>query len=237
MEDNEWSFCSMWAERLKPVCGCALANGRLEGDYFFNRADVSGCPDPLAAARHIAMMFWRKGIDCHLYDRDGVLAGKGLAQIDMMHVLTTGKSGVMGRTDVVRVGRSLLPAWIEVFCKSFAVPHWKREVGRVVSGNAEGLELLLSYRGGIPAGCAALYHKNGVTGLYCLGTVSQLRGRGVARSILRSVMFKGLFLQTLGSERLLPFYEKEGFVVAYTKQIYVLRRPSKFRASKNRVAE
>jgi len=232
MEDNEWSFCSMWTERLRPVCGWALANGRLEGDYFFNRADVSGCPDPVAAARHIAKMFWRKGIDCHLYDRDGVLAGKGLAQIDTIHVLTTGKGGVIGRTEVLRVGRSLLPAWIDVFCRSFAVPQWKKEVERVVSGNAEGLELLLAYRGSIPAGCAALYHKNGVTGLYCLGTISHLRGRGVARSILRSVMFKGLLLQTLGSERLLPFYEKEGFVVAYTKQIYVLPRPSKLRVRK-----
>lgn len=222
----------MWAERLRPVCGCALANGRLEGDYFFNRADVSGCPNPVAAARDIAKMFWRKGIDCHLYDRDGVLAGKGLAQIDKMHVLTAGKGGVIGRTEVLRVGRSLLPAWIDVFCRSFAVPQWKKEVERVVSGNAEGLELLLSYRGGIPAGCAALYHKNGLTGLYCLGTISHLRGRGVARSIMRSVMFKGLLLQTLGSERLLPFYEKEGFVVAYTKQIYVLPRPSKLRVRK-----
>jgi hypothetical protein len=237
MENNEWSFCSMWAERLRTVCGCALANGRLEGDYFFNRADVSGCPDPVAAARHIAKMFWRKGIDCHLYDRDGVLAGKGFPQIDTMHVLTTGKGGVIGGTEVVRVDRSLLPAWIDVFCRSFAVPHWKREVERVVSGNTKELVLLLSYSGGIPAGCAALYHKNGVTGLYCLGTVSLLRGRGVARSILRSVMFKGLFLQTLGSERLLSFYEKEGFVVAYTKEIYVVRHPSKLRGSKNPAVE
>ena len=232
MENNEWSFCSLWTERLRPVCGCALTNGRLEGDYFFSRADVSGCPDPAATARHIAKMFWRKGIDCYLYDRDGVLAGKGFAQIDTMHVLTARKGGVIGRTEVLRVGRSLLPAWIDVFCRSFAVPQWKKEVERIVSGNAEGLELLLSYRGGIPAGCAALYHKNGVTGLYCLGTISHLRGRGVARSVLRSVMFKGLFLQTLGSERLLPFYEKEGFVVAYSKQIYVLRRPSKLRTPK-----
>lgn len=236
MEDNEWSFCSMWAERLRPGCGRALANGRLEGDYFFNRAEVSGCPDPVAAARKIAKIFWWKGMDCYLYDRDGALAGKGLAQIDTMHVLTAGP-GTPGKTEVVRAGRSLLPAWIDVFCRSFVVPHWKTEVERVMDANLQRLELLLSYRGGVPAGCAALYSKNGVTGLYCLGTVSQLRGRGLAMDMLKSAMSKNLFLQTLGSERLLPFYEKAGFAVAYTKKIYIIRRASKLKGSKNRAVK
>jgi hypothetical protein len=237
MEDNEWSFCSMWAERLRPVCGRALANGRLEGDYFFNRSDVSDCPDTVAAARQIAKMFWRKGMDCYLYDRDGTLAGKGLAQVDTMHVLTASSDGAPKKTEVVRAGRSLLPAWIDLFCGSFAVPRWKTEVERIMRANFERLELLLSYRNGVPAGCAALYRKNGVTGLYCLGTVSQLRGRGLAKEMLKSAMSKGLFLQTLGSQKLLPFYEKAGFVVAYTKKIYVVRCTSKSRGSKNRAVK
>lgn len=217
----------MWAGRLRPGCGRALANGRLEGDYFFNRSDVSGCPDPVAAAMQIAKKFWRKGMDCYLYDRDGALAGKGLAQVDTMHVLTAGSGSAPKKTVVVRAGRSLLPAWIDLFCSSFAVPQWKTEVKRVMGANFERLELLLSYRNGVPAGCAALYRKNGVTGLYCLGTVSQLRGRGLAREMLRSAATKGLFLQTLGSEKLLPFYEKAGFVVSYSKKIYLVRCTSK----------
>jgi hypothetical protein len=237
MEDNEWSFCSMWAERLRPGCGRALANGRLKGDYFFNRADVSGCPDPVTSARQIAKMFWLKGMDCYLYDKDGALAGKGLAQIDTMHVLTAGSGGAAGMTKVVHIDRSLLPAWIDVFCRSFAVPHWKAEVERVMGANFERLELLLSYRGGSPAGCAALYSKKGITGLYCLGTVSQLRGRGLAMDMLKSAKSKGLFLQTLGSERLLPFYEKAGFEVAYTKKIYAVRRSSELKGSKNRAVK
>src|SRR5688572_20381597 len=118
MEDNEWSFCSMWTERLRPGCGRALANGRLEGDHFFNRSDVSGCSDPAAAARRIAKMFWRKGTDCYLYDREGALAGKGFAQVDTMHVLAAGHGRRPGKTEVVRAGRALLPAWIDVFCRS-----------------------------------------------------------------------------------------------------------------------
>lgn len=70
-----------------------------------------------------------------------------------------------------------------------------------------------------------------------MGTVSQLRGRGLASDILKSAMSKGMFLQTLGSERLLPFYEKAGFEVAYAKKIYVVRRASELKGSKNRAVK
>jgi hypothetical protein len=233
MEDNEWSFCSMWTERLKAGCASGLVNGKLEGDYFFNRASVCGCSDPVGSARQIAKMFWQKGLDCYLYDRDGRLAGEGLSQVDTMHVLRADSAGSTGKTKVVKIDRSFLPSWIDVFCRSFAVPEWKPEVERIMSANFGRLELLLSYKGDVPAGCAALYSKEGVIGMYCLGTVPQLRGKGVAMDILKSAVSKNLFLQTLGSEGLLPFYRKVGFTVACTKKIYVVQRPIKLKGLKN----
>lgn len=223
----------MWTERLKAGCANGLANGKLEGDCFFNRASVCGCPDPAASARQIAKMFWQKGLDCYLHNRDDRLDGEGLAQIDTMYVLRANSTESRGKTKVVKIGRPLLPAWIEVFCKSFAVPEWRPEVERIMIANFGKLELLLSYKGDVPAGCAALYNKNGMIGMYCLGTVSQLRGKGVARDILKSAMSKNLFLQTLGSEGILPFYEKAGFMVACTKKIYILQRASKLKRLKN----
>jgi len=225
----------MWTEQTRSGCVTALLNSKLEGDYFFNRASMSGCPDPTAAAAQIARVFWQKGLDCYLYDTDDSLAGKGLTQIDTMYVLKAGRAGRASRTEVVRIGRPLLPVWIDVFCRSFAVPEWKREVERVVDANFESLELLLSYRDKTPAGCAALYSKNGVTGLYCLGIISQMRRKGLANDILATAARRSnnLFLQTLGSEELLPFYQKAGFAVAYTKKIYVLRRANKLKSLKD----
>jgi hypothetical protein len=43
MEDNEWSFCSLWTKKIELLCGRALVNKKLQGDYFFNRAAVEGC--------------------------------------------------------------------------------------------------------------------------------------------------------------------------------------------------
>ncbi len=240
MEDNEWSFCSMWTERIRSGCATALLNSKLEGDYFFSRASVSGCSDTAAVAVQVAKVFWKKGLDCYLYDADGSLTGKGLDQIDTMYVLKAGKAG--GRTiktRVLQIDRPLLPVWIDVFCRSFAVPEWKEEVERIMDVNFDRLELLLSYRDKVPAGCAALYSKNGVTGLYCLGTISQLRRKGLANDILATAAQRSdnLFLQTLGSEELLPFYKKAGFVVAYTKKIYVLRRANKLKSLKKPCSE
>ena len=234
MEDNEWSFCSLWTERIKTGCAEALTNGNFEGDYFFNRASVHNCPDPSVAVRQIAKVLWQKGMDCYIHDRDDRLAGEGLAMIDTMHVLRVGSRSSSGKTKIVSIGRQLLPAWIDVFCRTFAVPEWRPEIERIMMTNFAKLELLLSYKADLPVGCAALFNKNGVTGLYCLGTISQQRGRGLASDMLNSAISENLFLQTLGSEELLPLYKKAGFVVAYTKKIYSLARPNKLEFEKPR---
>ncbi|HEV8404650.1 MAG TPA: GNAT family N-acetyltransferase [Nitrososphaera sp.] len=225
----------MWTERIKSRCADVLLNNKLEGDYFFNRASVCDCPDPVKAAGQIAKIFWEKGLDCYLYDRDDKLAGKGFAQIDTMHVLVASSTSPNSGTKVVQIDRALLPLWIDVFCRSFGASEWKGEVERIMNSSFDGLELLLSYHDEVPAGCAALYTKKSVTGLYCLSTVSKLRRRGLANDMLAATLrlSNNLFLQTFGSEGLLPFYEKAGFTLAYTKNIYVLRDATKLKSLKN----
>jgi len=130
--------------------------------------------------------------------------------------------------NITLVDKSNLIVWANVFCEAFSVPGWKTEVLRIVSTNLRNIKLLLIYgKENTPAGCAALYFKNGFTGIYCLGTIPNLRRRGLAGSILKNAayMSENLFLQTLGSEGLLTFYEKAGFKVAYTKKIYIVARP------------
>jgi len=215
----------MWAEHTRVGCADVLVNSKLEGDYFFNRSRISDCPDPVAASKQVAKIFWQKGMDCYLHDREGLLEKKGFAQIDTMHVLVKSSpatAAANGKTVVA--DKKLVPVWVDIFCRAFSVPEWKPEVERIMNANAGKMTLLLSYKESTPAGCAALYAKNGITGLYCLGTILQLRGRGLARNMLKSAagMSDNVFLQTLGSEGLLPFYKKAGFKVAYAKKIYRL---------------
>lgn len=222
MEDNEWSFCSLWTEKTKTRCGMALVNEKLQGDYFFNRATVEGCFP--GAEKNIAKTFWARGMDCYLYFQ----STSALPVLDTMYVLTSIRAGKV-KGDVRQVSKADLPAWIDVFCRSFGVPEWKDEVKRILAANFGKLELLLSYKDGAPAGCAALYKKSGLTGLYCLGTVSSHRREGLARDMLSFAQQKTegmlLFLQTLASEDLIGLYRKSGFAVSHTKQICVLKKP------------
>jgi len=226
MENNEWSFCALWTRRVKVSrCAKVLINRLLGDDYFFNRADISSCSDPAESAQQVARIFWREGLECYVYDLAGNLPEKNLLLADKMHVLTGEAVADVSEVDtsISKVDRSSLSTWVHVFCESFSVPEWSAEVERIMSSNMAKLDLLLAYKDQSPAGCAAIFNHNGATGLYCLGTIAQMRRRGTAEGILKSAMSTSktgpLFLQTLESEGLLPLYLKAGFRIAYTKKI------------------
>lgn len=222
MEENEWAFCSLWTRKKRVKCAVALVNKRLAGDYFFNRATIEDCN---VSTQKVAEFFWQKSMDCHLYFRSR--PPRGLRKADTMYVLRASKSAAPdGNVSVC--SKSDIPAWIDVFCRSFSVPRWKDEVARIIMKNADKLQLLLAYHDSRPAGCAALYTKNKVTGMYCLGTLPRFRSKGVATSILQNAKVFAesdfLFLQTLASENLLGLYKKAGFTVVYKKSICAVPR-------------
>lgn len=225
----------MWTERTRIGCAETCVNSRLEGDYFFNRSTVSGCPSPYAKAYEVAeKIYWPKNLDCYIYDREGLFETKGFSSIDTMYVLklanVEGYSTEKTSDKIVIVDRSALSIWVEVFCKAFSVPNWRAEVQRIMNANMGNVTLILSYMGSAPAACAALYLRDGVAGIYCLGTIPQLRGRGVAAGILKKAAStsENLFLQTFSSENLLPFYKRVGFKVTYTKKIYIVLKPNAY---------
>jgi GNAT superfamily N-acetyltransferase len=225
MEENEWAFCSLWSKEIKIRCARALVNPRLKGDYFFNRATIENCNVPYEQA---ARAFWDAGIDCHLYFRSQ--PPQNLRVADTMYVLKSVKKSGPIRARVTVCTPSDIATWIDVFCRSFSVPEWKDEVERIITTNAKKLDLLLAYNDDddMPAGCAALFTKNNMTGVYCLGTVPAQRSRGVAKSILNFAKALSekrglvLFLQTLASENLLGLYKSAGFETSYTKAICVI---------------
>lgn len=241
MEENEWAFCSLWARETIEISECAraLVNPRLEGDYFFNRATVEGCDD--VPYEQVARAFWDAEMDCHLYFRSQP-PPQNLHVVDIMYVLraTKEKTALQKNNDsnsnikVTECKPQEAAKWVDVFCRSFSVPKWKDEMKRIMMTAHVGkkLDLLLAYRDGVPAGCAALFATagNDLIGLYCLGTVPTERSKGVAKAILnyakslseRRGVF--LFLQTLGSENLVGMYKNAGFETAYTKSICAVPR-------------
>ena len=185
MESNEFYFCSLWTEHLK-IRNCAdiLVNEKLTQDYFFNRLTNMTCSDNESAIDECVRIFLNRRTNCYVYVTDDsrklerILLKKGFTLIDSMSVLrsnTTNNIEYDNKViDVIEIDEDSIPIWVDVFCHAFDVLDWKREVERIIKSHFKELTLLLSFlnnKNSIPAGCAALFNRSNLIGLYCLGTL------------------------------------------------------------------
>jgi GNAT superfamily N-acetyltransferase len=242
MEANEFYFCSLWTEHLK-VRNCAdiLVNEKLTQDYFFNRLAAITCSDTGSIIDECVRIFLKKGMSCYVYVTDdnirleGTLLEKGFTLLDSMSVLKSITNNIEYENkniDVIKIDIDSIPIWVDVFCHAFNVPNWKYEVERITESHFKELTLLVSYlnnKNNIPAGCAALFHRYNLIGLYCLGTAAAFRGQGIATKMVKEALeiaqqreLSFIFLQAFASEGLISFYNKIGFQTIYNKKIYAL---------------
>lgn len=126
--------------------------------------------------------------------------------------------------------------WNGVFMSSYSIPpHWKDELTRreerILLSNSAKFVLArdLAYNS-FPCGCLLTF-SSGPTenylGVYCVGTVPEERGKGVAREMLdfaeRNALKEGkkaLTLQTLTSDGVAPMYKKIGYKTEFERDIY-----------------
>jgi N-acetylglutamate synthase-like GNAT family acetyltransferase len=255
MEANETSFCSLWTQHIRiHDCADLFVNEKLTGDYFFNRLNPFVCEDISDVIENAARVCLRRGMDCyvHVHDKNtdvqNSLLKASFQWIDTMHVLRTDSNKVEhddlcendkcdnSKIQVVRVDFRSTASWVDAFCRSFGVLNWKSEVKEKIDLHFKKLILLLSYfRANNSyaelAGCAALLANHGLMGLYCLGTISNFRGRGLAKKMIgvslqiaQREQLDFLFLQTFTNEGLFLWYKKLGFRFVYKKRVYALKR-------------
>jgi len=127
------------------------------------------------------------------------------------------------------VGTEKLDEWCDTYLRAFygELSLLKSVVGSVKKALEEGrTSLVLASVRRKPAGTLAIYRRRGLSGVYCVGTIPEFRGRGVATALLRrakEVTDSGttLTLQTFLSDSLESFYYKRGFELAYSKDVLV----------------
>ena len=241
MESNEFYFCSLWTEHLK-IRNCAdiLVNEKLTQDYFFNRLTNMSCSDNESAIDECVRIFLNKRTNCYVYVTDdsrkleSILLKKRFTLIDSMSVLrsnTTNNIEYDNKViDVIEIDEDSIPIWVDVFCHAFDVLDWKSEVERIIKSHFKELTLLLSFlnnKNSIPAGCAALFNRSSLIGLYCLGTLPAYRGQGIATKMIKVALgiaqqrqLNFIFLQAFANEGFISFYNKIGFQTLYKKRIY-----------------
>ena len=255
MEANETRFCSLWTQHIRiHDCADLFVNEKLTGDYFFNRLNPFVCEDIRDIIENAARICLRRGMDCyvHVHDKNtdvqNSLLEAGFQWIDTMHVLRADWDKVEhddiyesdkcddSKIHVVRADLRSASDWVDAFCRSFDVLEWKSVVKEKIDLHFKKMILLLSYfrvnnTYAELAGCAALFANHGIMGLYCLGTISNFRGRGLAKKMIgvslqiaQQKQLDFLFLQTFTNEGFFLLYKKLGFRSVYKKRVYALKR-------------
>jgi GNAT superfamily N-acetyltransferase len=253
MEHNESTFCSLWTERIRiNDCTSLFVNEKLGDDYFFNRINNTLCcyngdadddkGTAISALQNSVRVFSERRLKCFVYIDDSdalmetILLKNRFTLLDTMQGFRCSINEMRlenQKIHVDKIGMDLLPLWIDVFCKSFNAIDWKSEVHRILETHFDELTLLIGYiksnSNQIPAGCALLFNKHRVNGLYCLGTVQSFRRQGLAGKIVKASLDMTkkqnnsfLICQAFTNEGFAEFYKKIGFQLVYKKKIYTL---------------
>lgn len=127
-----------------------------------------------------------------------------------------------------------IETWNNIFMRSYSIPpHWKEELIRreeqIISLNKAKFILTRNpHNNSTPCGCLLTFSATTkCVGIYCVGTVPELRGKGVAREMLnfaeKNALKDGaqlMTLQTLTSDHVAPMYNKFGYRTEFERNIY-----------------
>jgi hypothetical protein len=158
------------------------------------------------------------------------LASRGYKIADQMAVMTVGDASWKVNQDL-KIERVVKPDdWARVYLESFYGESGQVNAVMAVVRRLASLkeaDLLLGTLDGRPAGTAALFRTGKVCGVYCVGTLTDMRKRYVASTMLefchRTAVKEGrrLVLQTILSDSTEGLYLKLGFKRAYLKDLFL----------------
>ncbi len=234
MEDNENSFVALWSDKVKLDCATFYANSVMADDPFFNRVTDITCKEFGTMLDLAESEFVKRNVKPFVYCLSNErlkaeLQKRGFVLHDAMPVLLyEGRYKLKYPTDIVieKIDRNKIDDWVDLFCSSFDSEGWREEIKYRISDSFNILQLYVAYVKSSPAGCVALFKKNSLLGLYCLGTLAKYRRAGVAAALISAsadiankIGLK-LFLQSFKADGLINYYVKRGFTQIYTKEIY-----------------
>lgn len=229
IEENEFGFTSIWSKMTKLECGLFFANPNLPNDLFFDKLTSITCLSEKMIDEAL-VLFKKNKTQSFVYVLDNqklgeLLLKKNFRLYDTHHILKKSVSSEVKRDSVHHITRKDSLLWTEVFCKSYDCLDWTEEVNSIVRNSVSDVEYLVD--SDYNASCVALYEKNSILGLYCLGTVPEYRKKGFAKSLinyaLNQVLRKNLdflMLETYARDNLLEFYSNLGFEQIYEKKVY-----------------
>lgn len=234
---NERGFFSIWSDLIDIDSAKLFLNRNFPDDILFNRIiEISARKNKLDDVIDKAIAYFKKaGVRPSVFvterSIENYLVSKRFKHIDDFNVMKLKKFVPNERrvAEVFAIDANTLADWVKTYIASFDIAQrFKQEVLRrsKMSLN-KGCALYLAKVRGEPSGTTLSYHENGVTGIYCVGTLPKFRGRGIASKMLEVAIKDSekrgdhmQCLQNLEGDKVREFYEKRGFETVFVKRVY-----------------
>ncbi|MDE1843022.1 MAG: GNAT family N-acetyltransferase [Thaumarchaeota archaeon] len=229
IEENDMGFTSLWSNAKKMECGVLFLNPLFVDDLFFNKLSNVSCTSEQMIDESLKY-FKQEHLSPCVYsvnykELENLLERKGFVHHDTLHVLK--RNNVETRKiNTIKINHDTASLWSGIFCRAYDCLEWEDNVTTTVANSLHYADYFVDES---KSSCVALYEKNNILGLYCLGTLPGRRHGGLgsllvdfASSEVKSRSLECLILETYGRDNLLKFYSKLGFEQVYEKKVYTI---------------
>ncbi len=227
IESNDIGFTGTWSNIIKLDCGILFLNQNLSDDIFFDKLAGITCVSEDMIDKAMGYFQKNNSVPC-VYslnnpELDCLLEKKGFQRHDIQHALKRTRSAT--KTNTKKITRDNVDLWAGIFCQAYDCLGWKDTVISILKNTLDSIDYIVDESG---SSCMALYEKDSILGLYCLGTVPSKRHNGTAASLIDFASYYAnsknltLILETYEKDNLLEFYSKLGFEKVYKKLVYTI---------------
>ncbi len=229
IEAVDLGFTGLWSSSMNLRCGTFFFNQALPNDIFFDKLANITCLDDKTLDDSLRL-FEKYNATPYLYvlnrpDLDEKLLQKNFKLYDIQHILIKTPNSET-KSQAQRISHHDSMVWSKTFCSAYDCNDWISAVDAIVKKSIDSIEYYVDEQA---SSCLALYQSNSMLGLYCLGTIPEMRKKGHAASLIdyaidqvkmRKLEF--LMLETYQRDQLFDFYSKLGFKEIYRKNIYTI---------------
>lgn len=229
IESNDNGFTEIWSNATQLECGTLFLNPKLSDDPFFNKLTNVTCTSEKMIAESIKR-FQKNHSVPYVYslnypELEDFLKSKGFVYYDTQHVLKK-RTLPSKKPNATKITHDTVSTWTKIFCEAYDCQEWTEPVNSILKNSISSAEYYVDES---RSSCMALYEKNSILGLYCLGTVPTRRKQGSAASLIdfalhevHSRNLEFLMLETYQKDNLSKFYSNLGFESIYHKTIYTI---------------
>lgn len=229
IESNDNGFTGIWSNAHQLECGTLFLNPKLSDDVFFDKLTNVTCTSEKMIDESLEK-FQKNHSRPYVYslnypEFENMLKRKGFVYYDAQFVLKK-RTLPSKKPKATKISHSKISLWAKIFCEAYDCQDWAEPVNSILQNSLSSVDYFVDESN---SSCMALYEKNSILGLYCLGTMPNRRRQGTAASLIdfalhevysRNLEF--LMLETYERDNLSKFYSNLGFESIYDKIIYTI---------------